>query len=208
MAKVRFTECGLFWCFCVLGIAALIAAVFADDGKSTTSVQGPVASTQPGMPSPEKLYAKAVGLSHEHAYTRVEAARALARHPDGGPWIAILLVSSQNAPVGDKEEQVRQAALKTFRLGIIAVALEAMPEDVDAEVLWALTYLLGDKERGRWSEEKGLIITRISSHISPPVRELARKCLKERLKKDHKWDVSAWRKAILRRKAASTQPSP
>lgn len=205
--KVRLKGYGFFACLCVLGVGALMAAVFADADEPTPNGQGPVASTQPDMASPEKLYAKAVGLSHEKLPTRVEAARALSRHQDGGPWIAILLVSSQNAPGGDKMEQERQASLKTFDLGVVAVALKAIPADVDTEVLWALTYLLDETERGRWSEETGLIMRRKSDHISPPIRELARTCLKGRVGSDHEWDASAWRTAILRLERPSTQPA-
>ena len=187
-------------CCCILGAGAVGAAVFRHTREQTGS-QGavPSASLHPGRA--ERLYARVAGLRHEMPAARVEVARELARHPNGGPWIALLLLWSQKAPVGDKMEQEMQMGLRVFHLGLVAVALEALPKDVDAEVLWALTYLLDEKERGLWPEEIGLILKARASCGSSPIRELARTCLRDRLGTDHGWDASAWRTAILHRQS-------
>lgn len=152
-------------------------------------------------PSAEQLYLSAMPLGGHKLSARVRAVRALAKHPDSEPWLVLLFISSQTKPTGDDAERERQAALHCFELGIVAVAIDALPKHVDGPVLWSLTFLLREKERGRWSEEIGLVLTRKSSHVSRPIREIARACLKDRLGVDHEWDVSAWRTAITKRKA-------
>lgn len=150
--------------------------------------------------SAENLYVTAIGLRHEKIAARRDAAKMLAKHPDGDPWIVLLFLSSQTAKPGDEYEQRRQKALHPFELGVVAAALDALPEDVGAPVLWAITFLLNDEERGQWCEERGFILTKKVLCGSRPIRELARNCLKVRIGVDHGWNASAWRVAITKRK--------
>jgi hypothetical protein len=153
--------------------------------------------------SPEHLYAVATGLKHDDMPARANAAEKLAEHPEGAPWISLLLVASQRAATGDADERARQELLHTFELGIVTVVLRHLPENVDASVLWAMTYLLDDEECGEWSTKTGTIVKKLSEHSGPPVRELARECLKDRLGVDHKWGAAAWREAIINREAGA-----
>ena len=156
------------------------------------------------------LYAIASGLRHKNGPARARAARMLARHSEGGPWLVLLLLSSQTPPIGDEEEQLRQKDLHPSELGKVAVALDALPKDVDPAVLWAVTYLLNEKGEGIWAEKSGVILIRKSSHRSRPIRELARAVLKGRLGVDHGWDASAWRTVIANKTpgpAAASQPA-
>lgn len=150
----------------------------------------------------EELYATTVGMRHKVGPVRTQAAKMLAVHPEAEPWLVLLFVSSQVVKTGDEDEQARQKALHQFDLGMVAVVLGNLPKDVSPSVLWALTYLLHEKGKGRWSEDTGVILLRRhTSHVSPPIRQLARKCLKDRLGADYERDVSAWRAAIMKRKA-------
>lgn len=98
-------------------------------------------------------------------------------------------------------QYVASNPLHKFDLGMVAVVLGDLPKDVTPSVLWALTYLLNEQGKGRWSEDTGaLFLKRHSEHSSPPIRQLARKFLKGRLGVDHEWDASAWRAAITKRK--------
>ena len=208
MAKSEMIRSGLYLSLCTIAVYSIICAVvLADEDASNVEKDTPPVVTKPVGTSAQRLYADATGLGHQKLPDRVDAAKRLVAHPDGGPWVALLLVSSQNVPTGDKMEQERQAALRTFDLGVVAVALKAMPKHIDTEVLWALTYLLNETERGKWSEETGIILRRKSDHSSPPIRELARTCLKDRDRSHHEWDATAWRTAILRLERPSTQPA-
>jgi len=161
--------------------------------------------------SSEELYATATGMRHGKVPTRIEAAKTLAARPEAEPWIVLLFVSSQRAGTGSEAERKIQKDSHKFELGVVAVAFEHLPKDVGSSVLWAMTYLLNEAERGRWSEQPGFILTRESDHASPPIRELARRCLKDRLGVDHGWDASAWRVAITKRKVGGSvneQSSP
>jgi len=143
------------------------------------------------------LYAQASGVGGETNDTRRWAARTLARNAEGGPWLGLLFLSSQTAATGDEDEQYRQRVKHTFELSVVFAAIEALPEDVSPEVLWALTFMLGDRERATWGEEKGVIVTVMSDHLSKPIREEARACLTKRVGVDYGCDASRWRRAIL-----------
>lgn len=208
MAKGEMIQSGRYLSLCAVAVLTVICAmVLAGEDVSNTEKGTPVV-TEPVGVSAQRLYADATGLQHQKLPDRVDAAKKLVQHPDGGPWVALLLVSSQKVPTGDEVEQERQAALRVFDLGVVAATLKAMPKHVDTEVLWALTYLLNETERGKWSEETDFILRRKSDHVSPPIREVARTCLKDRVGSDHNWDASAWRTAILRLEQPSTQPAP
>lgn len=154
-----------------------------------------------GRVSAEELYATAAGMRHVTGPVRAKAAEMLAVHPEAEPWLVLLFLSSQTPKAGDEEEQARQRGRHEFDLGIVAVALQHLPKDVSPSVLWALTYLLNEQGRGIWSEEAGLLVLkRKSSHSSPPIRQLARERLKDRLSVDHKWDRSEWQMAIMKKK--------
>jgi len=153
-----------------------------------------------GKVAAEELYAIAVGMRHKKLPVRVTAAKMLSVHPEAEPWLVLLLVSSQTMKAGDEVEQERQRALHAFDLGIVAVVLEHLPKDISSSVLWALTYLLNEHDKGIWSEETGLVVKRKSDHVSLPIRQLARKCLKDHLGVDHGWDTLAWQGAIMKRK--------
>jgi len=144
----------------------------------------------------EGLYAQASGMNGETNDTRRWAARTLARNAEGGPWLVLLFLSSQTAATGDEDEQYRQRVKHTFELSVVFAAIDALPEDVSPEVLWALTFMLGDRERATWGEEKGVIVTVMSEHLSKPIREEARACLTKRVGVDYGWDASRWRSAI------------
>ncbi len=135
-------------------------------------------------------------LSHRDLQDRVRAGRTLAKHPGAEPWLVLLFLSSQTVPTGDELEQARQRGLQPFELAVVAVTVEALPQDVPSSVLLSLTFLLNEQGHGIWAEKSGVILVRKSSHSSRPIRELARACLKDRLGVDHGWDGSAWRAAI------------
>ena len=165
--------------------------------------------------SAKELYAIAAGVRHVKIPARAKAAKMLALHPEAEPWLVLLFVSSQVAKAGDEHEQKRQKEWHKFDLGIVAVALKHLPKDVSPSVLWALTYLLNEQGKGRWSEDTGvLFLKRHTSHVSLPIRQVTRKCLKDRLGVDHEWDASAWRAAIMKiktnesAKIDSNQPRP
>ncbi len=143
----------------------------------------------------EGLYAQASGMGGEKNSTRRKAARQLARHEEGEPWLVLLFLSSQTAPTGDKDEQYRQRGMHSFELSVVFAAIEALPEDVSPEVLWALTFMFGDKESARWGDDDAVIV--MSEYISKPIREEARACLTKRIGVDYGWDASRWRRAIL-----------
>ena len=140
------------------------------------------------------LYAQASGVGGETNDTRRWAARTLASNAEGGPWLVLLFLSSQTAATGDEDEQYRQRARHTFELSVVFAAIEALPEDVSPEVLWALTFMLGDKESARWGDDDAVIV--MSEYLSKPIREEARACLTKRIGVDYGWDASRWRSAI------------
>jgi len=142
------------------------------------------------MFSPENLYSAALGMHNEYDPRSVEAAKMLAKHPDAEPWIVLLIVSSQTTKEGSRH---------TVALGLVAVVLKNLPENVDSSVLWSMTYLLDEKKEGVWPEEPGFIIARRVSCSSKPIRELTRDILKARLGVDHGWNAKAWQKTILNR---------
>lgn len=192
---------------CGFAACALLVAVVRLGSSDLPPEERLALAAWPKRDTAQELYATTTGLRHKKLPARIEAARRLATHPGGGPWIALLLVSSQNATTGNEIEQERQADRREFDLGVVAVVLKALPQAVDAAVLWAMTYLLDEERRGRWSEEAGLIIKRKSDHTSAPIRELARGCLRDRVRGDHGWDASAWRVAILNREGVNVRPS-
>ena len=147
--------------------------------------------------SAEELYPRASGLGHEGLEARMKAARMLAKQQGAESWIVLLLLSSQTAPKGDEIEQERQKVLHPFELAVVAEAVKSLPKQTGPPVLWALTFLLNEEGRGRWSEKS--ILQRKSEHKSRPIRELARQHLKDRLGIDHGWDASAWRTSIVER---------
>ena len=157
------------------------------------------AASMPFIGQAEKLYAIATAVGGEHIAERIAAAKKLAVHPEAEPWIVLLFISSQTPPTGDEEEQERQKALHDREMASVAVVLEHLPQNVGSSILWAMTYLLNDEVRARWSEENVFIVTRISEHKSPPIREVARNALKQRLGLDHEWSAEAWRAAIAKR---------
>lgn len=145
----------------------------------------------------EDLYATVSGMGGETLDTRREAARTLARSVEAEPWLVLLFLSSQAAPTGDEDEQYRQKVRRPFELSVIFAAIEALPEDVSPAVLWALTFLLDEKEEAIWSEDIRVIVTvGYSSCMSNPIREEVRACLTKRMGVDHGFDSSKWRRAI------------
>lgn len=160
----------------------------------------------------EDLYATASGMGGESYDTRREAARTLARSVEAEPWLVLLFLSSQTAPTGDEGEQYRQRARHTLELSVIFAAIEALPEDVSPVVLWALTFMLGEKEEARWSEEGVMATVVYSTNMSKPIREEVRARLAKRMGVDHGWDSSKWRRAIRNgvpgRGYRASRPSP
>jgi len=147
------------------------------------------------------LYAKAIGIGTDSLEERIAAAKDLAGRREADSWIALLLLETQLIQIEesmDKYEKERQKTLKPFELAVTAVTIRSLPENPGNATVWALTSLLSEKGVGRWSDKTGILLTkRINDYQSPPIREMARKSLKNYLKLDYKWDAIAWRKAIL-----------
>jgi len=183
----------------VVGGLLLIGMLFlALKGLCVGPDSRPVAESRDQPSAVEELYLVASGLRPHMSPDRVRAARALARDPEAEPWLVLLFLSSQTAPTGDEDEEQRQRARHESDLGVVAVAVNALPKEVPPSVQLALTFLLTEQGQGRWSETSGTILLRMSDYSSRPIRELARAYLKDSLGVDCEWDTSAWREAITK----------
>jgi len=176
----------------VVVFTVVIAWKLAEHGRNSSPARSGAKLEARAM----RLYAIGCGQYGEAMADRVDAVKALAQCPEGGAWVVLTLVSSQKRATGDSLERLRRESRRSLDLGLVAAMIQALPMDADAEVLWALTLLLDEKESGRWSEKTGRVMVKISEHNSAPIRELARDCLRERLGVDHGWNVGAWQRAI------------
>lgn len=144
----------------------------------------------------EKLYLTASGQRRGTTATeRVRAARALARRNDADAYLVLLLLSSRIQPSEDEDWEVFHAS----RLGIVAVTIKALPDEVSNSVLYAMTLLLDEDQEGRWSERRGLVFGARGGGYTGPIRELVRDTLKDRIGEDHGYDALAWQRAITNR---------
>jgi hypothetical protein len=163
-----------------------------------------------GDVEPELFYKIATGLKKAKSHVRVDAARKLAQCPNADPWIVLMLLSTQSPPPsGNSEEKERYVGMKSIRVGLATVLINALPKDCSSSILYALTYLLNDKTRGVWSDREGnIIFYRQGSYGGEPLRKEARDCLIKCLDVDHKWDASAWQKEIAERSAVGAGGKP
>ena len=143
------------------------------------------------------LFFQAAGVQNASLAARVRAAKELGKNLEHEPWVILLLLSYQRQPIGNSPNAVIGQHLRTHDLGVVAVMVRAFPKDVPVSVLFALTLLLDETEQGRWCEEKGIFNSVRASCSSPPIREVVRQCLLQRVGFDCGWDKEAWQRRIV-----------
>lgn len=153
-----------------------------------------------------ELFTISAGYSKDNIDKRVEAAETLAQRKDAEVWINLLLTDThinfirygQDVDDADNESlEIWRDTFQPFELAVKAAIIRSLPEKPSDTTLWALTCLLEEEGKGRWFREEGFILEIHADCSSPPIREMARDCLKRSLGTDCEWDISAWRKAIL-----------
>jgi hypothetical protein len=145
-------------------------------------------------PEAEALFAKAMGHHDEPFPKRVSAARQLAERREAGRLIVEALLQVKRLRAAEGEDRRHHYA----ELAVTYAILKSLPKDAPPEVLHAITELLDETESAQWTVEEGMVIGRVTECQSPPIREVAREYLKQRLPIDNGWDAEAWRKDIHR----------
>jgi hypothetical protein len=190
-------------CFIVL-LFALNAFVFYWHHSKYASSAYEVSSTNdPHIPN---LFSIAAGYTGEKLNKRVETAEALTKQKNAEVWINLLLTDTYidfnlygQVNVEKKYYEELRKTFLPFELAIKAAIIRSLLRKPKDSTLWALTSLLDEKEKGKWFREDGFIIKIHADCASPPIREMARDCLKDSLGIDCEWNISAWRMAILAR---------
>ena len=161
----------------------------------------------PYDPVIQELFTIAAGYSEDNIDKRVEAAETLTKCNDAEIWNNLLLMDTHinfkrygHEDVDKESFEILQDSLQPFELAVKAAVIRSLPKKPRDSTLWALTFLLEEEGHGRWFREEGFILKIHADYGSPPIREMARDCLKDSLGIDCEWDISAWRKAILNQK--------
>jgi len=140
--------------------------------------------------------------------TRLDAAERLARAPGADCWLIVLL----QEPLPNRDPWGRPLALKHIvdmearQRPLVAVLLMNMSPSCSDAVLWAVSSRLGDSETAMYGRlHPSSVIPGLyehETHVSPPIRDLARDLLKRALGVDHGYEADAWRREILARSNA------
>jgi len=153
------------------------------------------------------LFTVAAGYSEDNIDKRVEAAETLTKRKDAEIWTNILLMDSHinfkhygHVDIDKESHEVLLNMYHPLELAVKAAIIRSLPEKSNKSTLWALTFLLEEEGKGEWFREEGFVIKTHMDCVSPPIREMARDYLEDSLGIDCKWEISAWRKAILRQK--------
>lgn len=125
---------------------------------------------------------------------RRQVAGLLATEFSSSPWIVWILTSDDPFMWGNLANETTAALDRA----VLAALLENLPNNVSPSILMAVTTQLDCTERGIYPGRRYMLgSTRMSSHATRPLQEIAFDVLTRSIDADHGHDSYLWRQEIL-----------